>query len=111
MSNRDHISTDTGVTPTVVHLHGEIDIALRPQASRALRLVIAAGQPVVLDLSGVTFIDSSGVAFLLQCLRTCQEANLGYTLRSVPAQVSQLLAVLGLSEVLPVEADGRADVS
>jgi anti-anti-sigma factor len=102
MSSRNQITTDTEDDVTVLRLRGEIDMALRPQASRALHRVVAAGRPVVADLGAVTFLDSSGVAFLLQCLRACREAELPYALRAVPASVSQLLAVLGLDDVLPV---------
>lgn len=114
MSHQNQITTDTADALTVLKLRGEIDMSLRPQAGRALQRVVAAGRPVVVDLGAVTFLDSSGVAFLLQCRRACREAGLPFALRAVPVAVSQVLAVLGLDDVLlagSVGAAGAADAA
>jgi anti-anti-sigma factor len=42
---------------------GEIDIATAPQLAEALEAY--NGSPVCVDLTGVTFMDSSGIAVLL----------------------------------------------
>jgi len=89
---------------TRVRLTGEIDAALREDASRAMRRVVSGDEPVVVDLAEVTFIDSSGVAFLVQCSMACEQLRLPCELRNVPEQASQVLTVLGLSDrtVVPV---------
>jgi len=89
---------------TWVHLAGEIDAALRPDASLAMQQVVTGDEPVVVDLAGVTFLDSSGVAFLVQCSLACEQLGLPCELRNVPEQAAQVLRVLGLSDrtVVPV---------
>lgn len=104
MSSRNQITTETEDDVTVLRLRGEIDMALRPQASRALHRVVAAGRPVVADLGAVTFLDSSGVAFLLQCRRACAELGVGFSVRNVPPRAAEVLRVLGLDEVLGVDS-------
>ncbi len=104
--HRSSITTrDDGVV-TTVRLVGEIDVTVRDQSRRAVADVVARGLPVVLDMSGVRFIDSSGVAFLLQCHRTCTSAGLDCRLRDVPRQAEVVLRVLGLDTVLPIEREG-----
>ena len=91
---------------TVVRLSGEIDGALRDQASTAMARALTAGMPVVLDASGTRFVDSRGVAFLIQCARACEQVGLTVTLRDPPAQVRGVIAYLGAEEILPL---ARAD--
>ena len=51
----------------VVHVHGEIDLYTAPQLWETLDAAIA-GTPheLVIDLSDVTFLDSSGLAVLVR---------------------------------------------
>jgi len=47
-------------------LKGELDMATADDLSQLLRAATANGEPVVLDLSAVTFMDSSGLRALLE---------------------------------------------
>lgn len=90
------ISARTDGGSTVIRLHGEVDASLRADAGHALAAALIAGGPVVLDPGGVTFIDSTGLAFLIQCLRACGQTGQRCTLEDVPADVATLLAMLGV---------------
>jgi anti-sigma B factor antagonist len=60
---------DFGITyqgPMTFFLDGELDIATVPSMTAALGSSIGEGGPLTLDLSGLTFIDSSGVAAILK---------------------------------------------
>ena len=81
---------------THVVLCGEIDAALRDQASEAMLFVVAANHPVLVDVAGVTFIDSSGLAFLVQLHRLCGESGLDLELRDPSENILDLLEVLGM---------------
>jgi anti-sigma B factor antagonist len=50
-------------------LSGELDIATRPILNEAIAGAVAAGGPIVLDLSGVTFMDSTGIGAILAALK------------------------------------------
>jgi anti-sigma B factor antagonist len=55
---------------TVIAVSGEIHVSTAPEFSRLLNASIAEGKTaVVLDLSGVEFIDSTGLSVLLNALR------------------------------------------
>jgi anti-anti-sigma factor len=47
---------------TVVAFEGDIDLQSSPNARSALLDAVAGGKAVLVDLSGVSYIDSSGVA-------------------------------------------------
>lgn len=51
-------------TPEALRLEGEIDLAAADRLADALRAAIESGTTVV-DLSGVTFLDSTGLHVLL----------------------------------------------
>ena len=44
----------------VIHLTGEIDLASADGVALLLRPMVEAGGPVVVDLSNVTFMDTTG---------------------------------------------------
>jgi anti-anti-sigma factor len=56
------------ITPTDegFRLDGELDMATADDLSQLLRIAILECRPVVLDFSGVTFMDSSGLRALLE---------------------------------------------
>ena len=85
-------------TCSVVDVWGEVDGALRPEASAALASALDRDLPVIIDTSRVTFIDSTGIAFLVQLYTIGREEGLAVTLRNPPAVVSDVLAMLGVDD-------------
>lgn len=85
---------------SVVDMWGEVDGALRPEASAALACALDRDLPVVIDTSRVTFIDSTGIAFLVQFYTIGREEGLEVSLRNPPTVVSDVLAMLGVEEFL-----------
>src|SRR4051812_31079586 len=60
-------------SPATLAITGEIDVSVSEWFSAEMRRQLAAvSDAVVLDLSGVTFIDSSGIAVLLAAARTVE---------------------------------------
>jgi anti-sigma B factor antagonist len=103
--------TDPTVTMTeataVVCPAGEVDLASAPRLATALANVLACPgvTTVVVDLAGVTFLDSSGLATLVTAWHDAQEA--GVALRLTPTarpHVAQVLSITGVDELLrPVD--------
>lgn len=82
----------------VVAPHGDLDVASTPALTAAL--AGAAGDEVLVDLRGVAFIDSSGVAGLLEAWRRSTES--GGRLRCVagPPEVQRVFALVELDRAL-----------
>lgn len=82
---------------TVVRLWGEVDGALRAEASTSMAQALASSAPIVVDATDVTFIDSSGLAFVLQLNLAAGETAQGLTLRDPHRQVLEKLDMLGMA--------------
>jgi len=95
-------STSAADTAIVnVSVTGAIDLAALPALHDYVDALLADGavSAVVLDLSGVTFLDSSGIGALIGCLRKADQA--GKSLRVENAQ-GLVRDVLELTNVLPL---------
>lgn len=85
---------------SVVTLDGEIDVALRTEAGAALARALERNLPVVIDTEKVTFLDSTGVAFLLQFATIGRDEGLEVVLRHPPQAVTEVLALVGADGLL-----------
>jgi anti-anti-sigma factor len=93
----------SGTRALRVVLDGELDLASAPQLQAALDSAFAEADDVVLDLSRVPFMDSSGLCAIVAAVRGAQ-AN-GKRLQissSLSAQVRRLLELAGMTEALPL---------
>jgi anti-anti-sigma factor len=63
---------------------------------------------VLFDLSGVDYVDSSGVSWLLTCHKRCREAGGKLVLHSITPLVMQVIRVLKLDQVFCIADSARA---
>ena len=96
----------------VLSVHGEIDLGTAP-ALREVLLPVLEHQtgPVVVDLSEVAFMDSTGVHVLVDTLRRLEPQNrrLAIVCRE-GGQVHRLLALVGLLDALTVHRSRESAV-
>src|SRR5215470_10908615 len=59
---------------------------------------------LVLDMSGVSFLDSAGVGALVQIFVHRRAQNRGFALAGLPKQSDAVLTVAGLRKLLPIYA-------
>lgn len=89
----------------VLTLRGDLDIytvlALR---QFALDPVVCAGGTLVIDLSGLSFLDSTGIGTLVAIRRSCLARRVGFVLVAADGWVRQLLRVVKLDTVVTVAA-------
>lgn len=87
----------------VAHVSGEIDIATCGRLRDAIAPHLAAGQRVVLDLSGVAFMDTSCLR-VLEDARTVLGADGGsLVLRNPSGAARRLLSLSQMTEVFTTE--------
>ena len=91
----------------VVALRGELDIAGAAGVAAALAAVAARKPEIVVDLAGLEFIDSSGVAALARGRRHARHAG-GDLLLAAPRQ--QVLRVLTVTLWVPEIVSPAPDV-
>ena len=100
IGNNDSITVAVDEEGVVV-ARGDIDLAGGPVLEQAILLREEAG-PVTVDLSGVDFIDSSGLRSLLGASRRARDRGQDLVLRSPSAGVARLLALTGTTELFRV---------
>lgn len=93
-----------------LRLAGELDLATAPEAERVLEEAIDGGPvPVELDLSGLTFVDSTGLRLIVQTHQRCVARGCALSLVPGPRGVQRVFDVAGVLDLLPfVGADGAA---
>ena len=91
-----------------LQVSGDVDLAAAPDLLEAILEAgrsCAAGEHVVLDLAGVTFIDSSGLALLVDAHRRITAQDQVLLLGAVPERVQRLLELTGLDQLLRLESE------
>lgn len=83
----------------VVSVTGEIDRATIGAVAQALDELRAAGwKNVVLDLRAVTFMDSSGLAVMIDCDRAAREDGWAFAIVGGSPSVARVLEIAGMSK-------------
>src|SRR5512132_1871333 len=104
-----NFSTEAAQTgdATVIYVRGEIDIATCERLRDAIEPHLGPRQSVILDLSGVEFIDSSGLHVLEQARGTLTADGGSLVLRNPSKAARRLLTVTRTEDLLQADADGH----
>jgi anti-sigma B factor antagonist len=88
---------------TVVDVRGEVDLYTAPRLKEELiGLVDRDRTTVAVDLSGVEFLDSTGLGVLIGGLKRCRERNGKLVLVAPREPVQKVLSITGLDKVFPI---------
>ncbi len=98
------LSVSAGATTTIT-LVGELDPATAPLLDQEVQRVLGdtSVERVVLDLAGLTFLDSSGLRVFVTARESLAARGGELALRSPSANTQRLLDITGLGEVIAVE--------
>ena len=88
----------------LLELSGELDHQGARSALREMELALDAALPrkLVLDLEGVTFMDSSGIALILRAQQRMQLLEGAILVRGVPAQARRVLDAAGIGRLVTI---------
>lgn len=86
---------------TVLTLHGELDLAYADELSARLQELRDRGEPVILDLDELEFIDSSGLRVLLKATQDSEGGDWRFQVTHGSPAVTRLLRGAGLEGRLP----------
>jgi anti-anti-sigma factor len=77
----------------VITVRGELDLQTSPQLARAVFVIPLGGKPLHLDLSGVSFMDSSGLNLLVLLHRRLQAEGGLLAVTGLQPQPTRLLQI------------------
>jgi anti-sigma B factor antagonist len=101
-----HVTVGEGSLTTrrpqvVLSLTGELDVATATAAhKRLINVDLRAGDELVLDLSGLTFMDSTGIRLILQAREHALQCGAAFALTRGPEAVMRVLHLVGLDDQL-----------
>lgn len=97
------ISHDMANGTLTVRLRGEIDESCAAQARRQLDALFETPHlsKAVLDFSGVSFMDSTGIGMLIGRYKVLKAKGVPLLLRSPQAVVDRVLSLSGIYEIMP----------
>lgn len=87
---------------SVMNLTGEIDLNESPNVRKQILNLIKKDTNLLIDLSGVEYIDSSGVASLVEGLQTSRTMKLNFALVGVSDSALQVLQLARLDTVFTI---------
>jgi anti-sigma B factor antagonist len=90
----------------VITLEGEVDMFTSPNLRDKLVALFKQGvKAIVVDLSLVSFMDSSGIATLVEGLQWSRKKNKAFVLTGLGTNVMNALCLTKLDQVFSIEID------
>lgn len=105
------IQTSTQEGERIVQLTGEIDLTTVSSLIQALRKATESGNKVMVDMSGVSYLDSQGVRALRNAHQQAIVNGGALRLRGCHGVVDRVLRLVGLDRVIPIVGDECAAAS
>ena len=87
---------------------GELDLESAPRLLEAIRDAIKGAPQLKIDLKGIEYVDSSGIAVLIQGFKQARKASVEYVLRDPSPQVVSVIELSQLEDFFTFErTDGE----
>jgi anti-anti-sigma factor len=93
---------EQGEAEVALRLRGELDVSVAMEARQLAEQELAAGKDLQFDLSGLDFVDSSGLFMLLRVSEQAEALGRRLTIvGQLESQVRRVLRVSGLTRLIP----------
>src|SRR4051794_3422798 len=98
--------TPAAERPNVLSLEGEIDLHVSPRIASSLGAMLEQKpKQIVVDLSKVTYIDSSGLAVLIEAMQNMEAYGGHFALAGLQENVRPIFEIARLDQVFDIYAD------
>lgn len=99
-------------TPAVITPQGELDLHSSPVVKEQLETIIEAKRPkVVIDLSSVSYIDSSGLAVFIEAMQRIMGYGGSFAICGLQENVRHIFSIARLDQVFRIFPDQAAAVA
>ncbi len=96
------VATDERDGVVIVNVAGEIDAHTAPAVREAVHGAIGSKVRLVVDLTDVTFLDSTGLGVLVTALKRVRELDGSLDLVITSPRVLKVFTLTGLDVVIPI---------
>ena len=105
------VLTRTNGREMTLAISGELDHHGAHGAMQQIDHALDAALPLklTLDFSGVSFMDSSGIAVVMRAQRRMRALGGGAVLRQIPPQAKRVFDAAGIFRIIPLEEGGSSD--
>jgi anti-sigma B factor antagonist len=86
----------------IIYATGDIDLSNSQELRKTLLAALKTNQNVYVDLSDVNYIDSSGIASLVEGLQFSKSSNKVFILKNPSNQVSAIMELARLDKVFTI---------
>lgn len=95
-------TADTRGRTTALTVAGDLDLHTAPTLDHRVKEVLGDRSTVIVELTGITFCDSSGLNTLLRLRRRAQETGSQFVLAAPPPQMLRLLTITGAGRIFTI---------
>jgi anti-sigma B factor antagonist len=96
------VRTELAQGGAVAHVSGELDLATAPRLEEALVELPSSANPVVVDLSECTFLDSAGMRVLLTAARRLADEDRSLRVVTADPRILRLLEITAIDTLIAV---------
>ncbi len=89
----------------IVTLSGEIDLETSPQARQIMLDTVDQSETVLIDMAAVTYIDSSGIAILVEAFQRAKKKGTQLAFICLNPAVVRVLTLARLDKVFAIHTD------
>lgn len=98
------------VNDRVVKLTGEVDVYTAPMLRDAIiPLTLDKDVKINVDLSGVSYMDSTGLGVFISALKSSHQHQSWIKLTGLTEKIDRLFRITGLSEIIDIETKPRGE--
>ena len=90
----------------IIAVRGDVDMDSSPRLRDQIQSSLRGCTTLRVDLQGVEYLDSSGIAVLIQGLKWAQKADVPYVLVEPSSQVRQVIDLAQLNQLFTIEPPG-----
>jgi anti-sigma B factor antagonist len=98
------IESSVGAQGARIALRGELTLDEIAEVGRAAQPHITSGVPLRLDLSGLTFLDSTGLSLIVELAGHARDARWDFRIVNPSPAARQVLDITGVDVVVPIES-------
>jgi anti-sigma B factor antagonist len=95
----NEVQTESAPPLNLVHVVGEVDLSWSQDVRASILKILGEGKPVAVVMNRVSYIDSSGIAALVEGLQTAKQRGVRFALVSPSSAVRAVLELARLDRV------------